>query len=91
MENKDSGNFNQSQQQQDSPISDKIDVNNIDHVRRCASECGVSEAEIREAVSAVGSSKSKINEYLKDHKDTSSRDTGRTGTNRPGSSQQQTR
>jgi len=58
MENKDHGNFNQTQQQ-DSSAFDKGDMRNADKVRRCATECRklsaqrYSEAEVQN-MSALG-------------------------------------
>jgi hypothetical protein len=75
MENKDYGNIKQSAQQPKSLDSGKFDVNNADQVRRFATECGVTETDIRNAAAMVGSSKSMIMGYLMNHKYSSSRDT----------------
>jgi hypothetical protein len=78
MENKDYENFKQPQQQQDLSVSSKLDVNNADQVRLFATQCSVTETNIREAATIVGSSKSMIMGYLKTHKYSSSRDASHT-------------
>jgi len=80
METKEHENIKQSKPQQGLSVSDSLDANNVEQVRRFSIECGVTETDIRQAEAIVGSSKSMIKGYLKSHEDTSTHDTSYTGT-----------